>query len=62
MDPQAEASESSPSASDDADIWQQVAANQATPMAPSGAATRAAGDWLGSRERYRLVEEPVAFD
>ncbi|MEL6935693.1 MAG: zinc ribbon domain-containing protein, partial [Cyanobacteria bacterium J06607_17] len=29
VDPQAEASESSPSASDDADIWQQVAANQA---------------------------------
>ena len=55
VDPQA--AEGSPSSSDDTDIWQQVAANQASPIVPAAAFTRAAGDWLGSRERYRLVEE-----
>lgn len=42
---------------EDADIWQQVAANQAMPMAAVAAGVRTAGDWLGSQQRYRLVEE-----
>ncbi len=42
---------------DDPEIWQQVANNTIATIAPSVVGTRAAGDWLGSQQRYRLVEQ-----
>ena len=51
----AAASESEPDNGDDTAIWQQVAASEIKPMATAG--SKAVGDWLGSRQRYQLVEE-----
>ncbi|MEM9264711.1 MAG: serine/threonine phosphatase [Cyanobacteria bacterium P01_F01_bin.13] len=52
----AQASEDSQPDSGDTEIWQQLAANTVTPIPLSTENTKAAGDWLGPRQRYRLVE------
>ncbi|MBT9316360.1 serine/threonine phosphatase [Leptothoe spongobia] len=49
--------EGSQSDHDDADIWQQVTENQVMPMAADAVGVKTAGDWLGSGQRYRLVED-----
>lgn len=51
--------EVSQSANEDPKIWEQVAAYTSTPFESSIVESRSAGDWLGSQQRYRLVEELV---
>ncbi len=41
----------------DPQIWEQVAAHTVTPIASSTLGSRAAGDWLGTQQRYRLIDQ-----
>ena len=40
----------------DIEIWQQVADHTVEPVSLPAAVTKASGDWLGSHQRYRLLE------
>ncbi|ESA33219.1 protein serine threonine phosphatase [Leptolyngbya sp. Heron Island J] len=53
--------EMEPSTSGNPEIWQQVASDNIDPIAAEVVGTRAAGDWLGSQQRYRLIE-PIALN
>lgn len=56
VDQDAAASEGSPPDGGDISIWQQVATSTVAPMAAGVSVSHAAGDWLSSRQRYRLID------
>ena len=48
--------EAGPTVEDNREIWEKVTANTITPIEATTIGEHAAGDWLGSQQRYQLTE------